>query len=338
MSLRPVSRLAAASLILAGMAACLGPAPALTAAPTPAEATLTSTAAPEASPTPSPLPTGSAQGSYGPLTLTPAEPYVNRFEVTPAGHLAFGQTVTVTWDVRADSASLSYVYVTGDGAMSHGDSFPLDGLSGSKQLNLKPVDALALYVDFTLTATSGQHAGPGGITAHSQAPMACPYPWFFDNPPQWCPALPDAPADAVFQTFQNAHMIAVPDPRSLPDSSVTVLFTDHNFWLSYPTVAPASPNVPPSLSTSPPLLPDPAFYGLWWDGKTMDGLLRDAVGSPVSAAEHYQAHTQCEFSPLHDMVSECFLSLPDGKVIRLYRNGTYGRNGITWQEWIGPTQ
>lgn len=203
-------------------------------------------------------------------------------------------------------------------------------MKGSHQFSLKAVDALPLYIDFTLHLSNGAPDNPREITSHIPVPIRCPYPWFFANPPKWCPLPPPIRHEAVLQRFKHGQMVAIANGGRAPDSDVIVLFAQPNFWVSYVSVRLA---LTPDAST--PSV-DPAFYDTWRDGLFDNAPLKDALGKPLGAAEHYAAGYQCEYSPQYMSITECFFNLPDGRVIYLYRHGAYGRNGISWREWTGP--
>lgn len=300
---------------------------------------------PAASATPTPLPTGFAPGEIGAVTATPypplkpgdrpvREPKIIQFEVSPQAGLGFGSVVTVSWEVDAQTASIRYDYVTHDGGRSAGDALILDRMKGEHAFQLKPVDALPFYIEFAVEATNGeydpqtgQYSNPLNTIMIIDVPIRCPYPWFFRNTPQWCPTAEDVLHTAVAQPFEEAQMISIGNIAPMPGSQVIVLFAQPSFWQSYGVTTPGTADAASGV--------DAAFYGTWHAALLDNAPLSKATGGPSGAAKKFQAHYQCEFPPPSLTISECFFSMPDGKIVRLYINGHYGRNGITWDEWTG---
>lgn len=349
-----ITRTATAALLALMLAACqesvraTAPAASITPAPAHPSPTLASSAgspapimvsgtpviissAIEFTPTPVDVPTPSPSGISTAGPDQPGEPQIVDFEVTPQTRLGFGDTVTVRWEVRAQTATLRYDYATASGAPAFGERITLKELKGSQQVRLKAVDALPMYVTFTLEARSGEldplTGQPRAVISQIPAPIHCPYAWFFANPPQWCPSTDGAARGSVLQRFEQARMVATGDGGAGSTSSVTVLFTEQNFWITLPSVAAAQPEGGPAI--------DPALYGLWRDGTFFNRPLRDSIGAPSEAAVHYMAHRQCEVAPNSAITPRCFIDLPDGTVILLFLDADIGRAGTGWSVWKG---
>ena len=189
-----------------------------------------------------------------------------------------------------------------------------------------PIDLTPITISGTpVIIASAIQFTPSPTAPSAAAATRCPYPWFFANPPQWCPSTDGAARAAVLQPFERARMLSIADGGST--SSVTVLFADQNFWFSTPAVAPAQPDAGTAI--------DPALYGLWRDGTFFDQPLRESVGAPSGPAVHYPAHRQCEVATDSYTITRCFVDLPDGRVILLYADADIGRAATSWSDWKG---
>jgi hypothetical protein len=307
-------------------------APAATVAPTMSQPSPapSATRTPEP-PTASPLPT-LAPATIGPTALptpTPTTgPQILFFHVTPTTTINLGDSLAMSWQASGQKAEICPI--SGPGPVE--SRCQNVALAGSTQFVTD--EAAMAYTGFGLRVTAGGSFTWSLVGVHLQCRNV--RLWFFDNPPERCPAAVADESYAAGQYFEQGLMIWVEDADDFyvfyqgKDEQGFQTFD----WISDIRLKPgASPDNRLGL-TPPPGLQEPiSGFGMVWRGEIEDVRpdVRQRLGWATEAEFGFTTAYQCE-TPSYPGMWSCFLRGPRGEVLYLRPDST-AQVRFLWEEW-----
>lgn len=159
---------------------------------------------------------------------------------------------------------------------------------------------------FALSATDG--SGPVEM-ASVTVKLRCPDQWFFDNPPDICPAQAALYSSGAEQVFEHGRMIWVGG-----EDRIYVLF-DPPYGISWNAYTdewdPGEPDRDPSLNPPAGLFQPVRGFGMLW---RTEPSLKDILGWAVSEEVAYPSILQ---RTSYGKYNETYISAADGNVWRL---------------------
>jgi hypothetical protein len=295
------------------MAEASAPPPSTTMVPTTALPTARSTAS--GSPTPAPpSATASASPTALPPSATPAgpeTPQVLDFRIRPTVTENVGDKLLISWQATGERAELC--------PMQHG---PVTGrcqvvpLRGS--IEFVTDEESLYYAGFGLKVTAGEEVAWATETVHLQCQNL--RTWFFEDPPQRCPAEEAVESYAAAQYFERGLMLWIEEE----DFFYVFYEGEDEYGRQSFDSAPAQ-NVKPGASENdrvgeapPPGLYEPVSgFGLVWRGEVegIDPKVRERLGWATEPEFGYTIATQCQLSVVRGAWT-CYLRGPRGEVIR----------------------
>lgn len=290
--------------------------------------TPTITRTPDPNATPTPLPTDLLRGSatfgpsptalFGPtstaIALLPTNtrvvnPNAPRIEFFRSDAVAVspGDTVTLFWSTRGTSTATIY-RIEANGTRGNLWNVPPDG---SLPVPTRRSDRGA--VRFLLTV------GDGDLITEQllDIPIACPDSWFFQPPPNECPAGPSIQTGLIEQAFERGRMLYIGER-----DRVYALFNDGREpgWVSFENRY--DPNVDPELDENFERALPPGFVqplrrlGFVWRG---NDTVRNRLGLGLTAETVYDGFIQVVTNA--EGQESLYLSSADGVVLQLLPRG-----------------
>jgi hypothetical protein len=315
-------------------------APATTAAPTTPQVSPT----PSATSTPEP-PTSSPLPTLAPPTLTPttapsatatrmpaptpaAGPQVLFFHVAPTTTVNLGDSLSMTWQASGQKAEICPI--SGPGPVE--SRCRSVALAGSTQFVTD--EAAMAYTGFGLRVTAGGSYTWSLVTVHLQCRNV--RPWYFDNPPERCPAAVADESYAAGQYFEHGLMIWVEDAD---DFHVFYQGKDEQGfqtfdWISDIRLKPGASPDNRLGQTPPPGLQEPVSgFGMVWRGEIEDvrSDVRQRLGWATEAEFGFTTAYQCVI-PTYPRMWSCFLRGPQGEIFYLRPDST-AQVRFLWDEW-----
>ena len=274
-------------------------------APSPVPPTMTPLP-PQPTPEPSPTP-------------TPENVLIQSFEITPA-ELDPGDPVTLIWQTTAEQVTLNRL--DAEGRIAEFWEVPPGGT-----MDFTTREDMRNHITFMLSARAGELQE----TASATAILRCPVTWFFDNPPDECPAAAPLISNGAAEHFERGLMIWMEQT-----GQIFVFYDDGGryggfIYRAYEAVPDAwSPGMPeddPSIVPPEGLYQPVRGFGVAW--REPEGVYyhrRERLGWAVEPEFPITTAYQCNSAPRY---ATCYLQGPDG-VIVLEPEGT------GWHLWQGP--
>ncbi len=291
---------------------------------------------PTASPVPPPaLPTLTPTTAPPPSTATrlptptpTAGPQVIFFQVTPATTINLGDNLTMSWQASGQKAEICPI--SGPGPVeSHCREV---ALAGSTQFVTD--EASMAYTGFGLRVTAGGSFTWSLVNVHLQCRNV--RPWFFDNPPERCPAAVADESYAAGQYFEHGLMVWVEDADDFyvfyqgEDAQGFQTFD----WVSDIRLKPgASPDNRIGETPPPGLLEPVSGFGMVWRGEVEDvrADVRQRLGWATETEFGFTTAYQCQ-TPSYPRMWSCFLRGPRGEILYLRPDST-AQVRFLWEEW-----
>lgn len=253
------------------------------------EATVTATAVTPTTATPTTTPTSTATA-----TVTAVQPAPTRQPVVPAntptptpswaeilvyptvsGIVWPGDSVTVTYDVRAETATLCLAPVFTENWVC--DLVPA---SGPYTLEINPATTTTLQLQLNAYLNETQATGTAIIELYCDEDA-----WFFSGPPTICPGSQPVQTAAAYQRFENGFMLWLEQGQWWePGEVIYVLYDTQNFE-PFPEYTMPDSNAPtPNIEYDPPegmFVPESGFGLLWKENSWIRQRLGWAVAPEV---------------------------------------------------------
>jgi hypothetical protein len=252
-------------------------------------------------------------------------PQILSFTATPTTTLNVGDEIQFAWEAIGERAELCPVVGTG----------PIDcqdvPLKGEKTF-VTDEEATA-YGGFALRVTSGQSSTVSPVYLRLQCQNL--REWFFDNPPQRCPADVAHESYAAGQPFERGFMIWVEDPD---DFYVFYRGEDERGfqtfdWILEPTLKPGASEHNRVGQEAPPGFYEPVSgFGLVWrnelEGVSAD--VRQRLGWATAPEFGFDTAYQCE-TQSHPHLWNCYLRGLEGEILHLHPDSS-AQVRFLWQE------
>jgi hypothetical protein len=273
-------------------------------------ATETTTATPSATPTETatPTPTVTVRATSRPFvpTATPVPPQIYSFTAVPQT-VSPGSSVTVNWSAEGESALLCVVFVGG-----YTDNCYEVAVSGSYTVLVEDDFRSSMFLELAVSNATGQQT-----TTSIYIELDCPDEWwFFDNPPDNCPARDAADSLAAAQYFEGGWMLWVEESNTIyafyePQRSYSPFYDGF-----------ADPDDPAADNDdyNPPdgfFVPKRGFGLVWHDYS----YVRDMLGWALAPEFGFETTYQADTDPYNQHI---YVVDPDGRIVVL---NTYS---LTW--------
>lgn len=295
-------------------------------APTLAPPTLTPTTLPSATATRTPALTPTATRTPTPTPTT--GPQVLFFHVAPTTTINLGDSLTMSW--QASGQKVEICPISGPGPVE--SRCREVGLAGSTQFVTD--EAAMAYTGFGLRVTAGGSFTWSLVNVHLQCRNM--RPWFFDNPPEQCPAAAADESYAAGQYFEHGLMVWVEDADDFyvfyqgEDAQGFQTFD----WVSDIRLKPgASPDNRVGETPPPGLLEPVSGFGMVWRGEVEDvrSDVRQRLGWATETEFGFTAAYQCQ-TPSYPRMWSCFLRGPRGEILYLRPDST-AQVRFLWEDW-----
>lgn len=188
-----------------------------------------------------------------------------------------GDSVTVTYDVRAESATLCLAPVFTENWVC--DLVPA---SGPYTLDINPATTTTLQLQLNAYLNETQATGTAIIELYCDEDA-----WFFSGPPTTCPGDQPVQTAAAYQRFEHGFMLWLAQGQwwGEPDEVIYVLYDTQTFE-PFPAYTIPDSSVPmPNIEYDPPegmFVPDSGFGALWkensWIRQRLGWALAPEVG------------------------------------------------------------
>ncbi len=301
------------------------PAPSATSTPQPPTASPLPTLAP---PTFTPTAPPPATATRMPTPTPTVGPQVLFFRVTPTTTINLGDSLAMSWQASGQKAEICPI--SGPGPVE--SRCQSVALAGSTQFVTD--DASMAYTGFGLRVTAGGSSTWSLVTVHLQCRNV--RPWFFDNPPERCPAAVADESYAAGQYFEHGLMIWVEDADDF-----YVLYQgedEQGFqtfdWISNIRLKPGASPDNRLGQTPPPGLQEPiSGFGMVWRGEIEEvrADVRQRLGWATEAEFGFTTAYQCG-TPSYPRMWSCFLRGPRGEILYLRPDST-AQVRFLWEEW-----
>jgi hypothetical protein len=248
----------------------------------------------------------------------PASPQVLSFTVTPTTTHTVGEAITLTWEAIGDQVEICPIAGYGPVEIEC-QKVPLKG-----DMTFVTDEESMAYLGFGLRVKAGGSTTWSVADVHLQCEDL--REWFFDNPPQRCPAEPALHSYAAGQYFEHGFMIWVEDTDDF-----YIFFEgedEHGFqtfeWTIGLQLKPgASPDNRVGVQPPPGLHEPVSGFGLIWRGEVKG--LRDDIGQRLGWATEpefgFDTAYQCE-TPAHPRSWSCYLRSPRAELLHLHPDST----------------
>lgn len=243
-----------------------------------------------ASSTPSPLPSGTA-GTEGPIINTFR---ANVEEADP------GDTITLGW-ATSNSITITLWHLAPTGQFSR---FWDVSASGSFDYEINHYER-----NRTTFALSAADSLGNTEMATVAVTLRCPDEWFFENPPDICPAKAALISDGAEQSFEHGFMIWI-----AKEDRIYVLFEDGNSpnWNAYTDEwDPGEPESDPTLNPPPGKVQPVRGFGLVWREQPS---VRERLGWATIGENPFETAIQ---RTSYAKYNETFIQAADGNIWHL---------------------
>ena len=224
-----------------------------------------------------------------------------------------GDTITLSWTTR-DTITVTLYHMMSTGQLGHWWAVPLDG---SFEYEI-PVHEKNV-VRFALFAADDEGKSEMATTS---VILRCLDSWFFENPPEICPAAEPMSSAGAIQDFEAGQMIWIAE-----EDMIYVLFEDGNSpnwnrYLDHWQVG--DPESDASLAAPVGLQQPIRGFGLIWREEPR---VRERVGWATGAEMGFETTLQ---RTSYAKYNETFIQMPGSEIWRLLPE----RSG--WEVWAGP--
>ncbi|MBA3874682.1 MAG: hypothetical protein H0X30_36605 [Anaerolineae bacterium] len=258
-------------------------------------------------PSPTPL-FGSTSTAPAVLTTVTRPPNPNapriEFFTTNVQQVEPGGVVTLFWSVRGARNAIIY-RVDSSGARGNLWNVPPDG-------NLPITISRRDRGQATFLLSAGD--GDLETTQSLSVPLSCPDPWFFQPPPDACPAGPAQATTIIEEPFERGRMLYIQSRNR-----VYVLFNDTHSpaWLSFENkFNPAVDKESEESFVPPPNLFQPVrVLGFVWRG---NDVVRNRLGLGSAAETQYDGFIQVV---KNDDKEDLYLNSADKSILELLPGG-----------------
>jgi len=300
------------------------PVPSATRTESPAASPLPTLAPPTFTPTVPPAATATRM----PTPTPAAGPQVLFFRVTPTTTINLGDGLAMSWQASGQKAELCPI--SGPGPVE--SRCQSVALAGSTQFVTD--EAAMAYTGFGLRVTAGASFTWSLVPVRFQCRNV--RSWFFDNPPERCPAAVADESYAAGQYFEHGLMVWVEDADDFyvfyqgKDEQGFQTFD----WISDIRLKPGASSDNRLGQTPPPGLQEPVSgFGMMWRGEIEDVRAdgRQRLGWATEAESGFTTAYQCE-TPSYPRMWSCFLRGPRGEILYLRPDST-AQVRFLWEEW-----
>jgi len=255
-------------------------------------------------------------------------PQVLFFSVTPTTTINLGDSLAMSWQASGQKAEICPI--SGPGPVE--SRCQSVALAGSMQFVTD--EAAMAYTGLGLRVTAGGLFTWSLFTVHFQCRNV--RPWFFDNPPERCPAAVADESYAAGQYFERGLMIWAEDAD---DFYVFYRGEDQQGFQTFDWVSDIrlKPGASPDNrvgETPPPGLQEPVSgFGMVWRGEVEDvrSDVRQRLGWATEAELGFTTAYQCQ-TPTYPRMWSCFLRGPRGEILYLRPDST-AQVRFLWEEW-----
>ncbi|MGD9145790.1 MAG: hypothetical protein PVI80_09540 [Anaerolineae bacterium] len=274
-------------------------------------------AAPQPSPTPSPSP--------APTTLP--EPQILSFTIAPTTTQNIGDQIFMAWEALGQGAAICPLLGSGP-VEAECQDVPLQGDS-----TFTTDESSMAYLGFALRVTGADTKAWSAVYTHLQCQDL--RAWFFDHPPERCPAAPALHSYAAGQYFEHGFMVWVEDTDEFyifyqgPDQAGFQTF-ERLVGLQLKPGASQDNRVPDD--PPPGYLQPVSGFGLLWRGE-VDNLstdVRQRLGWATAPEFGFDTAYQCA-TRAHPRSWSCYLRGPSGELLHLHPDST-AQVRLLWQE------
>jgi hypothetical protein len=258
-------------------------------------------------PTPGPSPTNPVAPtlSLAPATLTatslPTQAGLSvEYFTTDAETVRPGDNVTLFWSIRGASTAQIYRVNAQNERIWRWDV----NTAGKITVATRPEDR-----DVARFLLVGQGRG-AEVEQPLLIPVECSEVWFFDPPPETCPAAPPQLSPQAEQTFEHGRMIWV-----AAQDRIYVVFEDglRPTWAQYPDeFTEGDPDLDESLVAPPGLQQPVRGFGLIWRSNPR---VRDRLGWATTPEVAFEGMFQAD--SIEPSVATLYLRARDGSIIAL---------------------
>jgi len=295
------------------------------------EATVTGTAVVTISPTPTAtttvVPTATATAAQPASTRQPVLP-ANTPTPTPtpswaeifvyptvSGIVWPGDSVTVTYDMRADAATLCLAPVFTEDWQCR----PVPS-TGPYTLAIDPAATTNLQLQLNAYLGETQATGTTTIELNCQEDA-----WFFSGPPTTCPAGPPVQTAAAYQRFEHGLMIWLENGQWWEPGEMIYVLYDTQTFEPFPEYALPDSDAPtPNIDYDPPegmFVPESGFGLLWKE----NSWIRQRLGWATVPEAGFSTTAQRELAQVGPYL---YLLDFDGLLLTLnFWNGTWAERG-----------
>lgn len=271
----------------------------------------TATSSPVASPHPSAT-------SSQPTPTTSVEPQILSFTIAPTTTQNIGDQAVLTWEADGQQAAICPLMGTGPVEFEC-QQVPLQG-----EMTFTTDEASMAYLGFALRVQGKSTTTWSAVNTHFQCQDL--RAWFFDDPPERCPAAPALNSYAAGQYFEHGFMIWVEDTDEF---YIFYRGEDPHGFQTFERLVGLQLKPGASADNRVPEDPPPGYlqpvsgFGLLWRGEvenlTTD--VRQRLGWATEPEFGYDTAYQCT-TRAHPRSWSCYLRGPNGELLYLHPDST----------------